>query len=121
MQSLIGKWKQPVYNIYDQPVTEYILRLVIIKLYNCGSTVVGIVSDMGIGNIGLWSKINIGHDRSSFFIHASNGTLKILIFADVRHLIKLLRNHLHDNGFWMKDTLINKTCFEHLLQTTTTV
>lgn len=66
-RGLIDNWKQPVFYDFDQPMTKDILNPIISKLYEAGFTVVGIVSDMGTGNTGLWSKLNIGHDKNWFF------------------------------------------------------
>jgi hypothetical protein len=41
------------------------------------------------------------------------------VFVDAPHLLKLLRNHLLDQGFWVENALIARTIFE-ILQISTT-
>ena len=42
------------------------------------------------------------------------------MFADAPHLLKLARNHLLDQGFTIKNKLIDKSCFEMLLSASNT-
>lgn len=58
---------------------------------------VSVTSDMGTGNIGFWKSVTISHDNPSFS-HSITGRA-VHVFADVPHLIKLLRNHFIDHGF----------------------
>jgi len=51
----------------------------------------------------------------NFFIHPANETLKTFVFADVPHLIKLMRNNLIDSGFVVDNKLLEKAIFEELL------
>lgn len=97
-------------------MTIDVLSSIISKLFDAGFTVVGIVSDLCTSNVKVWSQLNIGHDQNCCFPHPSNSLLNVYVFGDVPHLIKLLRNHILDQGFWVKNTLINRDCFENLLQ-----
>lgn len=74
---------------------------------------------MSTDNVGLWSKLNVDFNKDCFFIHPSNSSLKVFVFADVPHLIKLVRNHLLDSGFWVNHCLIDRTCFEKLTEIST--
>ena len=109
------KWKQPVYYKFDQSMTPDILSSIISDLFNIGLIVVAIVSDMGPGNMKLWSQLKIGHDKNCYFSHPSDNNLNIHVIADVPHLIKLFRNHLPDDGFQIEGDTVDKTCFEKLL------
>lgn len=115
IRGLIDNWKQPVYYAFDQPMTKLILIEIITKIYEAGFMVVAIVSDMGSTNIALWKELNIGYDKCSHFDHPNDHLCKTFVFADVPHLLKLIRNHLLDHGFSKNREIINKTCFEKLL------
>lgn len=41
--------------------------------------------------------------------------MKIYVFADIPHLLKLIYNHFIDNGFYYKDKYLDKLCLERLL------
>lgn len=118
-RGLLNKWKQPVYYGFDQSMTEQIMFDIISQLYYAGFNVVAITSDMGGGNIGFWSKLNVRHDKPVFFLHPVDASLKVHVFADVPHLLKLLRNHFLDHGFTSAGVKIDKTCLEKLLKATT--
>nr|CAI5828466.1 unnamed protein product [Callosobruchus analis] len=114
-RGLISHWKQPVYYQFDQTMTKDILQNVISELYDANFIVIGITSDMGAGNVGLWSKLDVGHNKNCFFRHLCDESLKVFVFADVSHLIKLVRNHLIDQGFTIQDHIINVDYFSALL------
>lgn len=114
-RGLMSQWKQPVFYQFDQPMTVTILNDIISSLYNSGFIVAAVTADMGIGNMSLWSKLGISHETHCFFKHPSDENLKIFVFADVPHLLKLIRNHFIDTGFKYKDKLMNKFFIERLL------
>lgn len=85
---------------------------------------------MGSTNMVLWKNLNIGievskssisdkttttMEKQNFFPHPSDATLKYFVFADVSHLIKLLRNNLIDSGYCVNDLVLNKSILEKLL------
>lgn len=119
VRGLTSHWKQPIYYQYDQPMTRDILEKIISELYKSNYTVVGIVSDMGPGNIKLWSQLNVHHSKNCFFLHPEDNSLKVFVYADVPHLIKLARNHLIDHGFVLENSVVNKDYFESLLDIST--
>lgn len=59
---------------------------------------------MGAGNMALWSKLNVAYNKNSSFSHPCDSSLKIIVHADVPHLIKLARNHLFDQGFIVENS-----------------
>lgn len=101
-------------------MTTSILFSIIKALYEIGYIVVAITNDMGSTNMTLWKEINVGIEMSTSstidknptveikncFVHPSNETLKIFVFADVPHVIKLMRNNLFDSGFVVEDILL---------------
>jgi hypothetical protein len=68
VRGLTANWKQPVFFKFDQPMTQMILNEIISELYKTGYTVVGMVSELGTGNVGLWKKFNVGHDKNKITI-----------------------------------------------------
>lgn len=118
-RGLCSHWKEPVYYQFDQPMTKEILEDIISELFKANFIVVAICSDMGTENIGLWSKLNVGHNKNCSFHHPCDSSLKIFVYADVPHLIKLVRNHLLDHGFIVDDFIINKDFFQVLLNIST--
>lgn len=119
-RGLLGQWKQPIFYKFDQPMTDYLLNNIIAQLYDSGFTVVAISSDMGTGNTALWSALNVGHDKNCFFAHPVNVDFKVFVFADIPHLLKLIRNHFIDNGFHYKGKKLDKSCLERLLNISNT-
>lgn len=80
---------------------------------NAGFPVVAMVSDLGGGNRGLHKDLNISISQTSFANPVNQK--KIYVFADVPHLMKLLRNYCVDQGFIVNNTEINKEIIENLI------
>lgn len=78
-------------------MTQLLLFDVISQLHACGFEVAAVVSDMGPTNIRLWKSLGITPTKTSFS-HPISGK-QIYMFADVPHLMKLVRNHFIDSGF----------------------
>lgn len=76
-RGLFGRWKQPVYYDFDEPLTKETVNDVITKLYEAGYIVVGVTTDLGPSNQGLWTKLNIGikEDQQCFFSHPCDPSL----------------------------------------------
>jgi len=53
--------------------------------------------------------------KQCFFLHSSDENLKIFVFADASHLIKLARNNLFDSGFIVDGQLLTKQILEELV------
>lgn len=116
VRSLFSNWKQPVCYYYDQSMTKSILYDIIARLHAVDYIVVAVTSDMGPDNMALWHELKIGvPPNKSFFEHPSNASLRVFVFADTPHLLKLIRNHFLDNGFKINEQLIHKKCIEKLL------
>lgn len=115
VRGLFASWKQPIYYKFDAPMTKNDLFDILSSLYSAGYTIVSITSDMGVGNQKLWSELNVGHDKNSFFTHPSDQNKKVFVFADVPHLLKLIRNHFLDQGFKIGSNDVNKSCIIELL------
>lgn len=88
-QGLVKDWKQPIYFNFDTNMTIELLLDIIKELHNVGYETIAIVNDMG-----LWKNLNISL-TNTLFEHPCTQR-KIHVFADVPHLMKLIRNHLLD-------------------------
>nr|CAH7759845.1 unnamed protein product [Callosobruchus chinensis] len=119
VRGLLSKWKQPIYYNFDQPMMKDTIEKIVSELFQANFVVVAITSDMGTGNTSLWSQLGIGYDKKCFINHPCDNSLKIFVFADPPHLIKLARNHLIDHGFVVDNKLINIDYFEALLNIST--
>lgn len=115
-RSLCKSWKQPVYYQFDEQMRGRILLHIITAVQKAGYIVVAVVSDLGGKNSTVWKDPNVTYLNSCF----ENPDLKnkrIWVFADMPHLIKLLRNHYIDHGFTLDNgTKITKTTIETLLE-----
>jgi hypothetical protein len=118
-RGLCAQWKQPLFYNFDTPMTKSILMDIITMLHHAGYTVVSITSDMGTGNVSLWSQLNVGYNKKCYFTHPVILSQKIFVFADAPHLLKLLRNHLIDQGFHIDGKLIDKSCIEKIIRAST--
>lgn len=76
------------------------------------------VSDLGGSNRGLYKELNIDH-KKTFFNNPANNE-KIFVFADVPHLLKLIRNNFLDHGFLLNSKEINKSIVQEVLDVTST-
>ena len=116
LQGLVAKWKQPVYYDFDQSQVTKILLSVVMNAEAIGIAVVAVVSDMGSLNIRMWNELGIDplKDKISFKNPAADR--QIFVFADVPHLIKLVRNSLLDSGFYLeKGEYVSDSCIREMI------
>lgn len=118
LRGLFGNWKQPIFFEYDCKMTKNKLFNIIRFAEKAGFPVVAMVSDLGGGNRGLHTELKISISQT-WFINPDNDQ-KIYVFADVPHLMKLLRNHFVDKGFMISGKEINKDTIEKLIKLTST-
>jgi len=104
VRGLVSNWKQPVHYSYDSSMKEEVLHNVISILYDSGYNVVAMTNDMGSTNVALWKTFSVSHENQ-FVIHSKTGQ-KIHTFAEVPHLVKLIRNNLIDHGFIVNEGII---------------
>lgn len=114
-RGLFENWKQPVYYKYDTSLRKDMFTTIITKLHLMDFHVVAIISDLGGGNQGLLTKMEIS-ERKPYFLNPCDKSKKIYVFSDTPHLIKLLRNHFLDTGLLIKGKLLTKEPVEELLQ-----
>lgn len=118
-RGLFAKWKQPIFYKFDQNMTKDIILDVISQLYRIGYTVVAMTNDQGATNQALLKQFEIhdvGDDTKTYFEHPCDIQSKVHVFADVPHLLKLLRNHFLDSDFFINEHFLNKSILERLLQ-----
>lgn len=116
IRGLVGNWKQPIFYGYDCPMTKEKLFEIIRFVEEAGFPVVGMVCDLGGGNRGLHTGLSISTTQTWFLNPANNN--KIHVFADTPHLIKLLRNHFVDEGFYLHGVELQKNLIEQLIKIT---
>lgn len=86
---------------FDTQMTKSCLDDITARLYAIGLTVVAIVSDCGGGNVGVWNEYKVSYKNTFFFSEITKRN--IYFFADVPHLLKLIRNWFLDTGFVLPD------------------
>jgi hypothetical protein len=112
-RGLFGKWKTPLFADFDQRMTPGILHKIIFELHHVGFQVLACVSDCGPTNFSLCRELNVSYEHP-FIIHQLTGS-KIYFFADVPHLLKLIRNWLLDSEFVFHGSKINKDILHELI------
>lgn len=116
-RGLFANWKQPIYLGFDQKMTKELLENVFVRLHNINYNVVACVSDCGGGNQGLWKNMDV-NEQKVFAEHPITNK-PVYFFADVPHVLKLLRNWFLDTGFVLQDnTVVNKIPVLSLLENT---
>ncbi|EDW29946.1 GL15819 [Drosophila persimilis] len=108
VQGLWKSWKNLIYYDFDKPMTLDTLHMLIRKLHSAEYHVVAMVSNMGPANSSLWAQLGISTEKT-WFEHPSNGQMKVFVFADVLHLVKLIRNQFLDSGLVIKGHQITAT------------
>lgn len=111
---IIGNWKQPIFYDFDCKMTQDVLFNVISEIESAGFHVVAMVSDLGPTNRGLLTELSIT-PQTPYFTNPIHPTENVYVFADVPHLVKLIRNHFVDTGFIINGNPINKDIIEELI------
>lgn len=123
LHGLIGKWKQPIYYDFDTKNMAEILMDIIKKVEKAGYPVVALVHDLGPANLKLWKAWGIdpiGTKKISIE-NPCAADRQIYVFADVPHLLKLIRNNFIDYGFSLKNgSYISDTSIREMLSGTRT-
>ena len=113
LRGIVSNWKQQVYYDFDQPMTKEVLFSIIAAVEENGIQVWTIACDLG--NQGLIKSLGVSSEKP-FFENPFEASRKVFVFPDAPHLLKLLRNHLLDQGYVLSDgTEINRKDIEHIL------
>lgn len=116
VRPLVGKWMQPIYYNFDSAVSKDLLMETIHVIENTGFKLRGFVSDMGPCNRKLLNVLNVSYEKS-FITNPADESRKVWVFCDVPHALKLLRNHLLDDGYILKSgQIFNKEVFIKLVE-----
>ncbi len=94
VRGIFKNFVQPIFYDFDQAMTKELLFSIMERLDAIGICTQGIVSDLGVTNQKLWRDLGIQPGANSF----SFKERQIFAFADIPHMLKLLRNHYLDNG-----------------------
>ncbi len=100
VRGLCGNWKQPVYFDFDSPMRENLLLEIIRKIEKNGIEVWAMTCDSGPSNQALLKQLGITIDKTSFS-NPADSSREIFVFQDVPHLLKLIRNHILDEGIFV--------------------
>ncbi|CAD7092701.1 unnamed protein product [Hermetia illucens] len=114
LRGLFGNWKQPIFYDFNCKMTKDLLFTIIKSVEENGYPIQAIVSDLGGTNRALHKELGVTLENPSIAnpVHPDR---KIFVFADVPHLIKLLRNHFIDQGFELQCNTITKDLVQKLL------
>lgn len=122
LRSLVGQWKQPIYFQFDDSKMHDIVLDLIEKVEAVGYQVIGIVHDLGPTNLRLWKTLGIDPVKTNKVSFKNPcADREVFLFADVPHMIKLIRNNLLDSGFVLEngDTVSDECIREMLVKTKT--
>nr|AAT95992.1 transposase [Drosophila willistoni]AAT95996.1 transposase [Drosophila willistoni] len=114
VRGLKKSWKQPVFFDFNTRMDPDTLNNILRKLHRKGYLVVAIVSDLGTGNQKLWTELGISESKT-WFSHPADDHLKIFVFSDTPHLIKLVRNHYVDSGLTINGKKLTKKTIQEAL------
>ena len=116
LRGITHPWKDAVYYDFDKAMTVPILFSLIKEVEKRGILVCNLGNDLGPKNQGLLKELKVTPDKP-YFQHPFDENRKIYVLLDVPHLLKLLRNHVLDNGFTLESgTTIDKTDFLKLFE-----
>ena len=103
---------QPLASSYTQTVAvfasngpvkgEELAKIVvkgIIFLEDCGAKIHAIISDGASTNKKMNTELGVNgklKNTKNWFVHPNDNTRKVFVFSDVPHIIKNIRNRLHD-------------------------
>ncbi len=94
VRGIFKNFVQPIFYDFDKAMTKSLLFSILERLDAIGLRTQGMVSDLGATNQALWRELGIQPGSNSFTFKER----KVFVFADIPHMLKLLRNHLLDTG-----------------------
>lgn len=116
VRGICAPWKQPIFYGYDTRMTVQLLNQIICCLEVAGYLIYSITCDLGGENRGLWNSLSISTERTCF-INPYDAEREIYVFADPPHMLKLIRNHLIDDGILLQcGVVVNKATFDKMLE-----
>jgi hypothetical protein len=113
VRGLCQNWKQPVFFNYDDPMKLDLLFRIIISVESQEIQIWAIVFDLG--NSGLLNELGVTTEKP-YFPNPYDPERPIFAFPDAPHMLKLLRNHLLDQGFTIGEGVeVTKKDLEEIL------
>lgn len=110
---IFQRWKQPVFFDFDVPMKLDLLFRIIISAESQGIQIWDIAFDLG--NSGLLGELGATEDRP-YFPNPFDPERPIFAYPDPPHMLKLLRNHVLDQGVTLEDgTEVTRRDFETIL------
>jgi len=106
--SIMKNWFQPIYYSFDQNTTFNILKKAIDKVQKSGFEVCCVMSDMGGSNQGFLRSMNVSYENP-IISYPCNNEKRIHFFADMPHLIELLKNRLLDQGIYLSENRVTNS------------
>lgn len=103
LRGLVGNWKQPIYYNFDTSYSKDLLLNIIKEVETAGYPVVAIVHDLGPSNLHIWKDFDIDGTVGKCSFKNPFAERSIYVFADVPHLLKLIRNNFVDSGFKLRN------------------
>lgn len=113
VKGLFDDYKQVISIDFDKKMTKTELLIILDALEGVGLRPCATVNDLGGGNRGLWTELDVTPEKSYFQTSSGN---KVFVFADTPHLIKLARNHLLDGGYTLPEGHANIEPLQQLVK-----
>ena len=99
MRSVFSKYTMPLWYGYDQPMTPEVLTEILDKIQGMGYHVSGITCDNYSDNRTLAKQLGVTEELPRFQNPSPGKENDFIYFLyDPVHLMKLMRNHLLDQG-----------------------
>ncbi|KAH8277175.1 hypothetical protein KR026_006683, partial [Drosophila bipectinata] len=115
VRGLKKSWKHPVFYDFNAAMDVATLHSILMKLHTKGFPVVAIVSDLGPGNQRLWGQLGISETKT-WFSHPADEDLKVFVFSDTPHLMKLIRNHYIGSGLNINGKKLTKSTIQQTIR-----
>ena len=112
IRGLCFNWKQVLYYNFDEVMRADLLFKLIIFAEEAGIQVTCIVFDLG--NKGILSELGVDMERPSF-LNPFNPMRQVYVVPDPVQMLKLLRNHLLDDGLTLGKEKKNFQCLFNLI------
>ena len=112
IRGLCFNWKQVLYYNFDEVMRADLLFKLIIFAEEAGIQVTCIVFDLG--NKGILSELGVDMERPSF-PNPFNPMRQVYVVPDPVQMLKLLRNHLLDDGMTLGKEKKNFQCLFKIL------
>lgn len=99
MRGVFASYNIPLWYGYDTKMNAETLNDIIVKVQNLGYHVIGITADSAPDNRNLANQLGVTDDSPYFPNPSPQHKGEVIYFLfDAVHLLKLMRNHLIDQG-----------------------